>query len=65
MSDILGRLPQEFTLADVHAHNSELSQLFPQNKHVDAKVRQTLQILRDRGALEFLGNGRYRKRTSP
>jgi hypothetical protein len=62
VSGVLGRLPKEFTLADVHQHNGELSRLFPQNRHVDAKVRQTLQILRDRGELEFLGGGRYRKR---
>ncbi|WP_461207931.1 hypothetical protein [Clostridium sp. DL1XJH146] len=26
-----------------------------------AKIRQQLQILRDNGIIEFLGNGRYKK----
>lgn len=33
--------------------------------HVEAKIRQTLQILRDRGELEFLERGRYRKCAAP
>jgi hypothetical protein len=31
-------------------------------QHVEAKIRQSLQILRDRGRIAFDGNGRYRKR---
>jgi len=33
----------------------------PQNQNVKPKIRQQLQILRDRGFIEFLGNGYYRK----
>jgi len=32
------------------------------NRHVRAKIRQQLQILRDLGSLHFLGRGRYRLR---
>lgn len=65
VSDVLSRLPLEFSLDDVNQYQRELAALFPQNNHVEAKIRQTLQILRDRGTLEFLGGGRYRKRGSP
>jgi type II restriction enzyme len=30
------------------------------NRHVRQKIRQQLQVLRDRGYLEFKGKGRYR-----
>jgi type II restriction enzyme len=54
----LGKL--EFTLADVYAHADALAKLHPNNAHVRDKIRQQLQILRDLGLLEFLGDGRYR-----
>jgi type II restriction enzyme len=34
--------------------------LHPQNRNIEAKIRQQLQMLRDHGLIEFLGNGRYR-----
>jgi type II restriction enzyme len=52
----------EFVLADVYAHDCELSRLHPNNRHVRDKIRQQLQILRDIGLLEFLGRGEYRSR---
>lgn len=61
MLRIVAGMPEQFTLADVLAHSSELARLFPQNRHVGAKIRQTLQILRDQGVLEFLGRGQYRR----
>ncbi|MGO4871535.1 MAG: DpnI domain-containing protein [Roseiarcus sp.] len=51
---------QEFGLGDVYAFEARLSGLYPMNKHVRQKIRQQLQVLRDRGYLEFLGRGRYR-----
>lgn len=33
---------------------------FPNNNHPKAKIRQKLQVLRDRDEVEFLGDGRYR-----
>jgi hypothetical protein len=61
IADLLQRLPTEFSLGDARKHEAVLAQMFPQNRHIDAKIRQTLQLLRDRGQLEFLGGGRYRK----
>ncbi len=33
---------------------------YPENRHVRAKLRQQLQMLRDVGTVEFMGGGRYR-----
>jgi type II restriction enzyme len=50
----------EFNLAQVYAHEGALSRAHPLNRNVRAKIRQQLQILRDLGLVEFVGNGRYR-----
>lgn len=52
----------EFALADVYAFEAHLASLYPGNDNVRPKIRQQLQVLRDRGLLEFLGSGQYRKR---
>lgn len=54
---LIGR--PDFTLADVYMFEQELSAIFPFNNNVRPKIRQQLQVLRDGGYLEFLGNGRY------
>jgi type II restriction enzyme len=51
---------EEFELADVYAHAGQLAKLHPQNAHVNDKIRQQLQVLRDLGRLNFPGGGRYR-----
>lgn len=59
----INQIPQDlFTLGDVYKFAHFLSTLYPQNKNVEAKIRQQLQILRDKGYIEFLGNGVYRKK---
>lgn len=55
----------EFTLDEVYAFENELSGLYPDNKHVRQKIRQQLQVLRDRGYLEFVSRGSYRLRSQP
>jgi type II restriction enzyme len=50
----------EFSLRDVYDYASALKQIYPLNEHVHDKIRQQLQVLRDLGLIEFLGNGRYR-----
>ena len=52
----------EFSLADVYADESRLAAVFPENRNVRPKIRQQLQVLRDAGYLEFLGDGNYRLR---
>ena len=53
----LGRT--EFALDEVYAYDDQLQRLHPENKHIRPKIRQQLQILRDRGILEFRGKGKY------
>ena len=53
---------KEFSLQDFnHQFLSELGEIHPDNRHVAAKIRQQLQVLRDGGLLEFVNNrGLYR-----
>lgn len=54
----------EFTLDDVYAREAALSALYPDNRNVRPKIRQQLQVLRDRGWLEFTERrGTYRRVT--
>jgi type II restriction enzyme len=53
---------KEFSLPEIYAFEDQLQQLHPDNRHVRPKIRQQLQILRDKGLLEFLGGGTYRLR---
>lgn len=50
---------REFTLADVYKFEHELNVLHPDNKHIKDKIRQQLQVLRDKGYLEFTSRGNY------
>jgi type II restriction enzyme len=50
----------EFKLHEVYAHSEELAKLHPENHHVDEKIRQQLQELRDMGILKFVKPGFYR-----
>jgi len=50
---------KEFSLSDVYAHENELVKLHPNNFHIQHKIRQQLQVLRDMGLLAFLGKGSY------
>ena len=54
---------REFNLDDVYAFESQLSQTYPNNRHVKQKIRQQLQVLRDRGYLDFVSRGNYRLRS--
>ncbi len=50
-----------FHLTDLYKFEEQLKLLHPQNNHIQAKIRQQLQMLRDRGFIDFLGNGNYKK----
>ena len=50
-----------FSLAQIYQYESILEAKHPDNHNVRPKIRQQLQVLRDRGIIEFLGNGQYRK----
>lgn len=49
----------EFTLEDIYAFENKLSKLHPDNKHIKDKIRQQLQVLRDKGYLAFTSRGHY------
>ena len=52
---------EEFCLRDMYNFEELLWQKHPANNNVKPKIRQQLQFLRDKGVIEFLGNGYYRK----
>lgn len=58
---IVDLLPAEFELADAYRFEAELQTRHKNNHNIKPKIRQQLQILRDMGRLEFVGNGRYKK----
>lgn len=51
----------EFSLQEMYSFTNELQLKHIDNHNVEAKIRQQLQVLRDRGVIEFLGKGHYRK----
>ena len=56
------RMPDaSFTLAEIYEFEDELSMKHPDNHNVRAKIRQQLQLLRDKGVIEFVQPGKYRK----
>lgn len=50
----------EFSLDDMYTFEKHLRSIYPNNNNVKPKIRQQLQVLRDHGYLDFIGNARYR-----
>ena len=50
-----------FTLDDVYKFESKLKLKYPKNNFIKDKIRQQLQQLRDKGIIEFIGRGNYKK----
>lgn len=50
---------KEFALNEVYAFESFLNKKHPENKHIKDKIRQQLQVLRDKGYLRFIERGHY------
>ena len=50
---------RRFELKEIYGFESQLREAFPGNQHIREKLRQQLQVLRDKGYLKFLGEGRY------
>ena len=56
------KIPEnEFSLNQIYSFEEELKLKHPENNFIKDKLRQQLQYLRDKGFIEFLGNGHYRK----
>jgi type II restriction enzyme len=51
---------RDFKLEEIYGFEEELKRLHPLNAHIKPKIRQQLQLLRDRGVLVFKGNGLYK-----
>ncbi|MDD4125998.1 MAG: DpnI domain-containing protein [Eubacteriales bacterium] len=51
----------EFNLEEIYRFETFLSIKHPENYNIQPKIRQQLQLLRDKGYIEFLGGGRYKK----
>jgi type II restriction enzyme len=50
-----------FTLDEVYQFESKLKEKYPNNNFIKDKIRQQLQILRDKGIIEFTSRGNYKK----
>jgi type II restriction enzyme len=61
---VIDRLPSTFSLEDAYSFQHFFERNHPGNRHIKEKIRQQLQILRDRGYLRFVGRGRYQKDTA-
>ena len=48
-----------FQISDVYGYEYELRAIYPNNRHIKEKMRQQLQVLRDKGLIEFIGRGQY------
>lgn len=57
----IDNLPQKFTLKEVYQFTDSLAQLHPKNNNVQAKIRQQLQLLRDKRLIDFVSRGVYKK----
>lgn len=65
LSDVLNCVnavkSKEFSLKDIYKFEDFLKLKHTANKNIEPKIRQQLQFLRDKGFIEFIGNGVYRK----
>lgn len=59
---VLERTPRgEFTSADLYVHEEEFRSRYPGNENVQAKIRQVLQDLRDRGLIQLTISGKWQR----
>lgn len=60
--NVVSKIPAKiFKLEQVYTYKQHLQELHPENRNVEAKIRQQLQELRDLGLIEFFDRGVYRK----
>ncbi len=58
---LVERLDTDFSLSQIYMFVDELREKYPRNNHIQDKIRQQLQFLRDKGFIEFKGRGQYRR----
>lgn len=52
---------ETFSLNEIYEFENSLKIKYPDNNHIKDKIRQQLQLLRDKGLIEFNGRGIYKK----
>lgn len=52
---------KEFTLQEIYNFENTLKSKHPDNNFIKDKIRQQLQLLRDKGYLEFISPGNYKR----
>lgn len=52
---------EKFVIEDVYKFEEKLRSKYPNNNFIKDKIRQQLQLLRDKGIIEFVGRGHYKK----
>lgn len=52
---------EAFTLDEIYSFEKDLKLKYPNNNFIKDKIRQQLQLLRDKGIIEFVSRGNYRK----
>ncbi|EKD25894.1 MAG: hypothetical protein ACD_79C01448G0002 [uncultured bacterium] len=50
-----------FSLDEIYQFESVLKKKYPKNNFIKDKIRQQLQLLRDKGMIEFVSYGKYKK----
>lgn len=58
---VISKMKKYFSLSDIYLYTEYFKVRHPENNNIEAKVRQQLQFLRDKGYLEFLGQGQYKR----
>ncbi len=53
---------ETFTLDEIYKFEQKLQVKYPNNNFIKDKIRQQLQLLRDKGIIEFTAKGKYKKR---
>ena len=60
---IIDNIPKNtFSLAEIYSYESVLKTRYPNNRFIKEKIRQQLQVLRDKNYIQFMGNGFYKKK---
>lgn len=52
---------ETFNLDEIYRFEYKLKTKYPNNNFIKDKIRQQLQLLRDKGIIEFIGRGQYKK----
>ena len=62
VQDLCGKKKsREFSLDEIYRYENEMREYYPDNNHIEDKIRQQLQVLRNEDILIFIdNNGNYK-----